>query len=146
MKKEIWTVFSVDEESDSKTEICHVGSRCNLNDALDLLVDYIVERLELRPDIRYAMLHDLQHPEADYWIMKRCNVPIEELRYLFRYKIDDGWRMPKKVEDAVRGYLRAIVDVDWGYDIETGPDSDIGYAKFTFGADENELEEKDGQG
>lgn len=146
MKKEIWTVFSVDEESDSRTEVCHVGSRCNRSDALDLLVDYIVERLELRPDIRYAMLHDLQHPAADCMIMERCKVPIEELRYLFRYNIiDDGWRMPKKVEDAVRGYLRAIVDVDGGYDIEL--DSDImGDAKFIFGADENELEEKDGQG
>lgn len=144
MKKKVWTAYEVDIDSDlvaNPIEIHHIGSRLKRSDALDLLVDYIFERIKLRVDLRYAFIHDLKHMLAPDDIKKRSKCSDMQFVVYLGDEIDyHEYNMPQPLEDAIRGYLRAIVDVNGSYNIETLMDGSYGAQQFLFGVEENELE------
>lgn len=135
--KMVYSVVSTDVTSDDPVETEVVGTYRNRKDAVEACVDYIVERLHMRPDIRYAFISDVNH-NARRELARAMNMSSSILKRKFAYDLKDGWEMSEKLEKAVRDYLWYEV-LGGVYDIGTDMESSIGVASFIFYIKENPL-------
>lgn len=135
--KKVYSVVSTDVKSDEPVETDVVGTYRNREDAVVACVDYIVERLHTRPDIRYAFISDVNHNTMSE-LARAMNMSSSIMKRKFAYDLKDGWEMSEKLAKAVRDYLSCEV-LGGVYDIGTDMDSWIGVASFIFYIQENEL-------
>ena len=145
MKFEIYTVSSVDIKADEPVETCTIKSFTSRKDAVKECVDYIIERCFLRPDIRYAIMHDFNHDQVLAIVSAKsgCDKKVIEKEFEFRPYHTRGWGMPHEVEDALSEYLFNEIDLYGVYDICTDFDTEIGGAEFIFEISMNMLETED---
>lgn len=145
MKFEIYTVSSVDIQTDEPVETCTVKSFTSRKDAVKECVDYIIERCCLRPDIRYALMHDYNHDQILPIVSAKSGYDRKILEKEFEYRPLDarGWCMPHQVEEALSEYLSSEIDLYGSYDISTGYDTEIGSTEWIFEISMNMLEAED---
>lgn len=136
-KKMVYSVVSTDVTSDDPVETDVVGTYRNREDAVEACVDYIVERLHTRPDIRYAFISDVNH-NTRVELARAMNMSSSILKRKFAYDLKEGWEMSEKLAKAVRDYLSCEV-LGGVYDIGTDMESAIGVASFIFYIQENPL-------
>ena len=137
--KKVYSVVSTDNTTDEPVDTQVVGTYRKREDAVTACVDYIMERLVLRPDIRYAFMHDVNHDQKTLikFLRKLSIVTPGRIRRAFAYKMDD-WEMPEEIGPAVRLFVREVVE-GGVYDMGTDMESDIGCEEFVFEIQENEL-------
>jgi hypothetical protein len=135
--KKVYSVVSTDITNDEPVDTMVVGTYIKREDAVTACVDYIVERLVLRPDIRYAFLHDENH-NALKMVSKWSNVSPRRLKRMFAFNMNDGWEMPESVEISVRWFVREVAE-GGVYNMSTDIESDIGCESFVFDIQENTL-------
>lgn len=134
--KKVYSVVSTDITTDEPVDTQVVGTYRKREDAVTACVDYIMERLVLRPDIRYAFLNDVNH-DAMAFLVKSTNVTRGRIKRMFAYSMDD-WSIPEEVEPSVRMFVREMVEGEV-YEMSTEMESDIGCESFIFEIQENEL-------
>lgn len=139
-KEKIYTVSSVDVETDHPIETETVGSRTTLAKAAALGADYILERIGIRPDIRYAFFHDIHHVDVLEEIARRSGRPRKYLEQKFAFDPREKWKMPPTVESALREFFTEALQVGLIYHVETDAESEIGGQTYFFEIAENELE------
>lgn len=139
MKREkmVYSVVSTDVTTDWPVDTQVVGSYRRREDAVTACVDYIMERLALRPDIKYAFMNDVNH-SAMKEIAKMSKVTPGRLKRMFAYQMDE-WEIPKEVEPAVRSFALEVAK-GGVYDMCTDMESDIGSEQFVFEIQENALQ------
>lgn len=64
----IYTVTSTDDLFREPLARCVIGSYRTRGAALDACVDYIMERINLRDDLAWAIAHDENHPSSASWM------------------------------------------------------------------------------
>lgn len=138
-KKMVYSVVSTDHTTDEPIDTHVEGTYRKREDAVTACVDYIMERLVLRPDIRYAFMHDVNHDQKTLIKFLRgwCDATPGRIRKAFAFKMDD-WKMPEDIGPAVRLFVREVVE-GGVYAMETEMESDIGFEQFVFQIQENEL-------
>ena len=136
-KNIVYSVVSTDNKTDEPVDTFVCGTYRKREDAVTACVDYIMERLVLRPDIRYAFMHDVNH-NTRREIARAMHMSSSILKRKFAYDLKDGWEMSDKLEKAVRDYLWHEV-LGGVYDIGTDMESSIGVASFIFYIQENQL-------
>lgn len=134
--KMVYSVASTDV-TDDPVETDVVGTYRKRGDAVTACVDYIIERLHTRPDIRYAFINDVNH-DTRRELSRAMNMSSSILKKKFAYDLKDGWEMSEKLAKAVRDYLSFEV-LGGVYDIGTDMESSIGVASFIFYIQENPL-------
>lgn len=140
MRYDIHTVSSVDIETGEPVQTNTIGSFTDRGDAIRECVDYIVERLKLRPDIRYALMHDENHDQIMALVSARSGVPKKTLEKEFEFRpLDRGWGMPPEVENAIRDFVEHVIELEGGYDIVTDFDTEIGSTEWIFDVSKNTL-------
>lgn len=137
--KKVYSVVSTDITNDEPVETRVVGTYRRREDAVTACISYIMERLVLRPDIRYAFMHDVNHDQKTLikFLRKLSIATPGKIRRAFAYTMAD-WEMPEEIGPAVRLFVREVVE-GGVYDISTDMESDIGYEQFIFEIQENEL-------
>jgi hypothetical protein len=150
MSKKIYTVSSMDIPSDTKADWLVAGAFSSREDAVKFCVDYIVERISLRPDIRYAFMHNEEDDDVldvVATLSMRCPGEVEawkmDILPYFKYDFtwsDEPWTPPTSVVDAIRRYLYDHMKDAEEYRIETDPDSEIGSEEYVFRISEVELD------
>ena len=145
MKFEIYTVSSVDVQTDEPVGTCLTGSFTSRKGAIRECVDYILERCRLRADIRYALMHDNNHDQVLDIVSAKsgCDKKLIEKKFEFRPYRTRGWGMPHEVEDALSEYLFHEIELYGVYDISTDFDTEIGSAEFIFEVSMNMLDTED---
>jgi len=141
VKQTIFTVSSVDVPSDNPIETSAIGSWTTRYNAAKACVDYMIERIGLRPDIRYAIFHDVNHSDVAERVALLFGGSVDFIMHKFSFDLDEKWRMTEKMEESVRDVLSEEFAISSIYEIETDPDSDIGCEKYIFEISQNELEE-----
>ena len=138
-KKMVYSVVSTDITTDEPVDTQVVGTYRRREDAVTACIDYIMERLVLRPDIRYAFMHDVNHDQKTLIKFLRgwCDATPGRIRKAFAFKMDD-WKMPEDIGPAVRLFVREVVE-GGVYDMSTDMESEIGCEQFVFEIQENEL-------
>ena len=135
-KKEVnvWTVVSVDLLGDfpGEADTDVVGSWKSRPRAVKDCVDYMIERIKLRPDIRYCMSHDMFHKGLVMEVSKASGVSRRTLLKKFDYDLKEGWEMSSEIENALRGFLCDSLAVDNEYCIVPEVDGDLGNDTFLF--------------
>ena len=139
MKIDIYTICSLDITQDEKSEIAIIESCTKKGVAVRKCVEYIVERVYLRPDIRYGLWHDELHPEIRKFVSSNSGVPMRRLNRMFAYRFSDGWKIPDDVEKSIKEFLKEEVGSGMGYTIFVDEESSIGYNEFIFGVANNTL-------
>lgn len=139
MTFDIWTVSSADNLPDEPPDMSTVGSWTDRNEAVAACADYIVERCALRPDLRYAILHDANHPLAADVVATKAGLSKEKLLKEFRYRLPDDWEMPEAIEKALNEYLTEKIGMTSGYEISTEFESDVGVTEWMFEVVNNTL-------
>lgn len=117
MANAVCTVMSVDVVPEEPVEVCAIGSYTDMEDAIDSCVEFIEERMCLRPDIRRAMVNDERHKNACSEIAELCGKDEDYVRSLMQDGKCEVWDMPDDFRSAIREYLRPIVSVEDGYEI-----------------------------
>ena len=145
MKFEIYTVSSVDIQTEEPVETCTIKSFTSRKDAVKECVDYIIERCCIRPDIRYALMHDVNHDQVLAIVSEKSGYDSKIIEKEFRYRPFGArwWRMPHPVEDALSEYLSNEIDLYGSYDISTDYDTEIGSTEWIFEISMNMLETED---
>lgn len=133
----VWTIGTVDVTSDMPIEVDACGTYDVRDEATDACAALIVERIGLRPDIRYALMHDVNHPWLPDAVAARCCWDVDVLKARFTYSMDDGWELPSEVGQALTEVLEDQLRMQTGYDIATDVGSDIGAEQFLFFVHEN---------
>ena len=128
--EEVYVVLSADVSSDEPIEVEAVGSYERKEDALKACTDYVMERLALRPDIRYALYNDVNHGKH---LRRKLNIE-SGLSYprLKRLFMAEEWNPPKRVEHALWCHVRLSLESDMAYYIDTDMFSDIGVTTYAF--------------
>jgi hypothetical protein len=135
-KKYVYSVVSTDDTPNDPVSTQVVGSYRKREDAVTACVDYIMERLVLSPDIRYALLNDVNHNPMKF-LLQWTNVSRGRIKRMFAYRLDD-WKIPEEVAPAVRLFAREVSEGGI-YEMRTEMESPIGCCKFKFEIQENEL-------
>lgn len=137
--KKVYSVVSTDVTTDEPVDTQVVGTYRKREDDVTACIDYIMERLVLRPDIRYAFMHDVNHDQKSLIKFLRgwCYATPGMIRKAFSFNMDD-WEMPDEIENAVRLFVRDVVE-GGVYDMSTDMESEIGCEQFVFEIQENEL-------
>ena len=129
----VYAVMSVDDCSDDPLEADVVGVYESKVDALKACTDYIMERIGLRPDIRYAVYNDVNHGKQLRRELKvESGLSYAKLKRLFKCSISDRWELPRKVHQALWCFLRLSLECDGAYDISTDMESEIGASEYIF--------------
>ena len=115
-----YTVTSTDDLEREPLDRCVIGSYTTRGMALDECVKYIMERLELRPDLAYSLAHDENHPEAAKFFSER--------------RKDGAMVVRKGCVDKLRKFLRDELGGQDCYVAYDGTDS------WHFDVDENDVE------
>lgn len=136
---EIYSIMSIDSCNDLPIEPDVVQSTRSMETAVNACSEYILERVHLRPDIRYAMMHDLNHEGLADAVAVESGVSRDEIRDLFKYSFDEGWNLPEKVMDALFKFVHDALSVESEYVISTDEDSDVGSEVYTFMIVKNQL-------
>ena len=144
MQRMIWSVMSIDMPDGDEIEVCVTSSERSRQEAVDSCAENIIERMDLRPDIRYALMHDENHPNLAEELEQKTGESATYLRDQFCYDVNASWDVSDQVVDALRELLKSSISVEGGYDMSTEMESDIGSSRFMFLVEENPLtEEKD---
>lgn len=139
MEIEINTVSSVDIPPDGPCETNTVGSWANERDAVIECAEYIVDRCAMRPDIRYALMHDEEHLDLIVFASDRSGIGRREIEESFSYSIDEGWNCNPGVEAAIKEYLIDRISMSMVYEILTCAESEIGASTWIFEVSKNIL-------
>lgn len=139
-KEKIHTLVSVDILSDKPINVTVCGSYADRGSAAAACADYVVERAELRSDIRYALCNDLNHPGLLKEASDMSGVSRRRLRTMFCGKRFPP--LPEDVKSALWSCVRWSVWCDGSYDIETDMYSRLGAATFIFYVQGNELDRR----
>lgn len=143
MNRKIWTVTSVDVEPGEKIDDYVCESRTTYEGAVDACVDYMMDRIWIRDDIRYALMHDVNHDVSEF--VEASGMGKDGLTELFDYGLRapqwQNFSMPDTVDKALRGYLKGVVDAEFGYEIGTDFESKIGVCTYIFSIQESVLKE-----
>ena len=135
----IYSIMSIDSCNELPIEPDVVQSTRSRETAVNACTEYILERIHLRPDIRYAMMHDMDHEELADVVAGESGVSRDEIRDSFKYSFDEGWNLPEKVMDALSKFVHDALSVESAYIISTDMDSDVGSEVYTFMIVENQL-------
>ena len=137
--KKVYSVVSTDVTTDEPVDTNVVGTYMKREDAVTACIDYIMDRFVLRPDIRYAFMHDVNRDQKTLikFICGLSDATPGMIRKAFSFKMDD-WEMLEEIEPAVRLFLRVVVE-GGVYDMSTDMESEIGCEQFVFEIQENEL-------
>ena len=137
--KKVYSVVSTDVATDEPVDTNVVGTYIRRGDAVTACVDHIMERFVLRPDIRYAFMHDVNHEQKKLikFIRGLSDATPGMIRKAFSFKMDD-WEMPEEIEPAIRLFVRDVVE-GGVYDMSTDMESEIGCEQFVFEIQENQL-------
>ena len=139
MMRKVWTILSMDVVyGEDGVDAAAIESYCTKEDAVEGCADYFMERLDVRPDIRYAVGHDARHPHVAEDIHRKTGIPVEAVRAMFASPIAIGERNAA-AEACLRGMVEEEVRATGGYTVATGADSEIGECTFQFGIDGNFL-------
>ena len=153
MNNNIYTVSSMDITSEEPADMAVVSAWSTRTAAVRDCVDYIVQRLYTRPDIRYAFMHnendvDVLDAVALASSPQECQTnkdSMDELKQnilsYFEYDLkSDEWIPPSCVMSAITSYLFTCISAGMVYSIETDMDSDIGAEKYVFEVSEVPLD------
>ena len=143
MQRMIWSVISIDMPDGEDVEVCVTCSERSRQEAVDSCAEYIIDRLDLRPDIRYALMHDENHPNLAEEMERKTGESATYLRGQFCYDVNASWDVSDQVVDALRELLKSEIFVEGGYDMFTRTESDIGFSRFMFLVEENPLTEEE---
>lgn len=111
-----YTVLSIDDLAMEPLDHCVVGTFATRGRALDECVDYIMERINLRDDLAWAVAHDENHPSSASWMEETA----------------EGWAVADPI--ALREDIRDELDGSGCYYIWDGESS------WHFDIDENDVE------
>lgn len=139
-KEKIYTVSSVDVETDNPIDTATVGSRTTLENAAELGADYMLERICIRPDIRYAFFHDIHHTDLITEVARLSGRPRKYLERKFAFDPSEKWKMTETVKAALWLVLKKALQVGLIYHVGTDVESEIGGQNYIFEIAENELE------
>lgn len=153
MSEFVYTVSSMDITSEEPADMAVVSAWSTRTAAVKDLVDYIVQRLYLRPDIRYAFMHnekdgDVLDAVALSSSPKECPMNEDSLddwkrSVLSYFEYDpksDEWCPPSDIVSAITSYLLTCISAGGEYSIETDIDSDIGAEKYVFEVSEVQID------
>lgn len=139
MIRKIWTVWSTDMiDGENVADTAAIESYGTKEAAAEGCAQYFLERLEVRPDIRYAVGHDACHPHVVDDIHRDTGIPAEAIRAMFASATTIGGRNVK-AEASLRSIVKEEILGEESYLVATGADSDIGECTFQFGIDSNFL-------
>lgn len=140
----VHSVVSLDITPDEPIDGTVIGTFHNRANAIKECADYIIERLYLRADIRYAFMHDENHPELEGNLSDKAGIPFSEVEEMFSYDVnDDEWNMPPEVESFIKEWLVDEIRAGGYYEIEVyGLDEVIGSHEFVFKVIENQLKDE----
>lgn len=155
----IYTVSSMDIPSEAPEDMTVVSAWSTRKAAVRDCVDYIIQRLYLRPDIRYAFMHNEEDGDVLDAVALASYLPecqpnkgsmddwkLRVLSYFEYYPKSDEWSPPPSVMSAITAYLLTCVSEGRGYSIETDTDSDIGAEKYVFMVSEVPLDAEQKEG
>lgn len=137
----VWTVVSADLLGDfpGEADVDVIGSWKSRARAVNDCVDYMIQRIHLRPDIRYAMFRDRFHKGLVGEVAKESGVSRRVLLRKFDYDLKEGWEIGDEIEDALRRCLRDAFAVTNQYFIISDEDGDLGNDTFLFQVSDNLL-------
>ncbi len=137
----VWTVMSVDLLGDfpGEADADVIGSWKSRARAVNDCVDYMIQRIHLRPDLRYAMFHDMFHKGLVREVSKASGVSRKSLLRKFDYDINEGWEIGDGIKNALRRCLRDAFAVTSQYYIVPEVDGDLGNDTFLFQISDNLL-------
>lgn len=143
-ESQVYTVSSVDVCPSEPVETNTIGSWRSRKSAGEECAAYIMDRVMIRPDIRYALMHNLQDQTLPSRVAEALGITEEELMnegsFDFKYREDfefpDGWY------DAIFEDLEWTLARSSAYAIETDGLSDIGGCTFLFNITGNPLIEE----
>lgn len=136
----VYTVSSMDITSEEPADMTVISAWSTRTAAVRDCVAYIVQRLYIRPDIRYAFMHN----EEDGDVLNEVALAVSrndgQIDYWKRRIMDhfaydpkcDEWSPPSCVMSAITSYLLTCISAGRVYSIETDTDSDIGAEKYVF--------------
>ena len=104
MGNKVYSVASTDCMDPEPIETDIVGTYRMRSKAVSACIDYVVERLCLRPDIRCAFINDENH-DVKRGLSRLTGISAKRLEKKFAYNLKDGWSMSDKLNAAVREYL-----------------------------------------
>ena len=143
-ESQVYTVMSMDVCPSEPIDTNIIGSWRSRKLAGEECAEYIMDRVMIRPDIRYALMHNLNDQELPGRVAEALGITEDELMnegsFDFRYREDfefpDGWY------DALFEDLRQTLAGSSEYAIETDGCSDIGGCTFLFNITDNPLMEE----
>lgn len=140
----VHSVVSLDIIPDEPIDGTVIGTFHDRENAIKECADYIIERLYLRADIRYAFMHDDNHPELKWSLSDRAEITFLDVDEMFLYDVnDDEWNMPPEVESFIKEWLVEEIKVRGYYEIEVDDlDEVIGSHEFVFKVIENQLKDE----
>lgn len=140
----VHSVVSLDIIPDEPIDGTVIGTFHDRKRAIEECADYIIERLYLRADIRYALLHDENHPDLNDHLCDMAQKTFGEIEEMFAYNVnDDNWDIPSVVEAVLKGWLIENIEAGGYYEIEVDPSDDvIGANEFVFKVIENQLKDE----
>ena len=116
----IYIVTSTDDPEREPLSRCVVGSYTERGRALDECVEYIMERIDMRPDLAWSMANDENHPKAEKFFSER--------------RKDGATVVRRGCAGELRAFLRDELGGQGCYYVYDG------YSSWHFDVDENGLE------
>lgn len=143
-ESQVYTVMSVDVCPSEPIDTNIIGSWRSRKLAGEECARYIMERAILRPDIRYALMHNLEDQTLPGRVAEALGITEEELMNegSFDFKCREDFEFPDGWYDAIFEDLRWTLAGSSSYPIETDGDSEIGACSFLFEVVGNPLVEE----
>lgn len=141
----VFSIVVLDDKWDQPIEVDVHCSCKDRNDAIRKCVDHIIERIKYRPDLRDALINDVNHKNLLFELSSRAYVKEDYLKDLFTYKPSadpDNFNLPLVEENALHDILWETIDEEGMYHIET--DRWGGGDKFWFDIIENKVADEYG--
>lgn len=143
-ESQVYTVMSMDVCPSEPIDTNTIGSWRSRKFAGEECAAYIMDRVMIRPDIRYALMRNMNDPMLPDRVAEALGITkaalMDEGSFDFKYREDfelpDGWY------DAIFEDLRWTLAGSSSYPIETDGDSDIGACSFLFNITGNPLIEE----
>ena len=135
-----YTIMSLDIVPDEPIDGTVVGTYQDRRRAIEECADYIIERVRLRTDVRYAIMHDLNHPELPCILEDEAGLSENEIEDLFSYELKEDWDMSQEAEASIKRWLVDSLCPGGYYEIEVDfTDDVIGGHEFVFKVIENDF-------
>lgn len=133
-ESQVYTVMSVDVCPSEPIDTNIIGSWRSRKLAGEECARYIMERAILRPDIRYALMRNMNDPSLPKRVAEQLGITEEALmgEGSFDFKYREDFEFPGGWYDAVFEDLGWTLAGSSSYPIETDGDSDIGACSFLF--------------